>query len=89
MTTRSVNLNGKCSKPRDIIDIAAAGEQHADSLIKELRSYRDEVARTLAKIDKLNPDFVNRAIAQLSIKSRYSAIAKTAIERTKEFLRAV
>ena len=38
---------------------------------------------------KLNPDFVNRAIGQLSIKGRYNAIAKTAIERTKEILRAV
>jgi hypothetical protein len=57
--------------------------------VRELRSYRDEVTRALGVIDRLNPDFVNQAIAQLSIKSRYSAIAKTAIERAKEILRTV
>ena len=76
-------------RPRDIFDIAAAGEQHADSLVKELRNYRDRVTQTLATIDKLNADFVNRAIAQLAIKEKYKAIAKTAIERSKEILRAV
>jgi len=40
-------------------------------------------------IDKLNADFVNRAIAQLAIKEPYKAIAKTATERSKEILRAV
>lgn len=86
---KKVHYRGANIKPRDIFDIAAAGEQHADSVVAELRSYRDEVTRTLATIDKLNADFVNRAIAQLSIKERYDVIAKTAIERTKELLREV
>jgi hypothetical protein len=87
--TKKIYHRGSSIKPRDIFDIAAAGEQHADSLIAELRSYRDDVTRTLTMIDKLNAEFVNRAIAQLSIKDRYNAIAKTAIARTKEILRAV
>jgi Nucleotidyl transferase AbiEii toxin, Type IV TA system len=87
--TKKIHYRGASIKPRDIFDIAAAGEQYADSLIKELKAYRDEVARTLTTIDKLKPDFVNRAIAQLSIKDGYAAIAKTAIERTKEILQAV
>jgi hypothetical protein len=86
---KKIYHRGASIKPRDIFDIAAAGEQHADSITRELRSYRDEVTRTLAAMDRLNPDFVNRAIAQLTIKERYGAIAKTAIERTKEILRAV
>jgi len=40
-------------------------------------------------IDKLNPDFVNRAIAQLSIKDKFRSVAKTALQQTKELLRAV
>jgi hypothetical protein len=76
-------------KPRDIFDIAAAGEQHVDSVIKELRSYRGQVRQTLVTIDGLNPDFVNRAIAQLAIKDPYKRIANVAIERSKEILRAV
>jgi Nucleotidyl transferase AbiEii toxin, Type IV TA system len=87
--TKKIYHRGAGIKPRDIFDIAAAGEQHADLLIAELQSYRDEVTRTLILMDKLNTDFVNRAIAQLSIKERYKPIVKTAIERTKEILRAV
>lgn len=75
--------------PRDIFDIAAASETRADSVIKELRGYRDEVATTLAAIEKQNPDFVNVAISQLLIKDSYLSIAKTALERTKEVLAAV
>jgi hypothetical protein len=76
-------------KPRDIFDIAAAGEQHADPVIKELRNYRDQVTQALATIDRLNVDFVNGAIAQLAIKDRYKEVAKAAIPRSKEILRAV
>jgi nucleotidyltransferase AbiEii toxin of type IV toxin-antitoxin system len=89
IVTKKIYHRGSSIKPRDIFDIAAAAEQHADSIVRELRSYRDQVARTLATMDKLNPDFVNRAIAQLSIKERYISVARTAIERTKEILRAV
>jgi hypothetical protein len=80
--TKKIYHRGSSIKPRDIFDIAAAGEQHADSLIQELRSYRDEVTRALTAIDKLNPDFVCRAIAQLAIKDGYKEVAKTAIERS-------
>lgn len=87
--TKKIHYRGTNIKPRDIFDIAAAGEQHAISIIKELRAYRDDVARTLTTIDKLKPDFVSSTIAQLLIKDRYAAIAKTSLERAKEILRAV
>jgi hypothetical protein len=87
--TKKIYHRGTGIKPRDIFDIAAAGEQHEDLLIKELRSYRDKVAETLITIDKLNPDFVNSAIADLAIKNRYKTIAKTALETSKKILRAV
>lgn len=87
--TKKIHYRGTNIKPRDIFDIAAAGEQHAISIIKELRAYRDDVARTLTTIDKLKPDFVNSTIAQLLIKDRYAAIAKTSLQRAKEILRAV
>ncbi len=89
IVTKKIYHRGSSIKPRDIFDIAAAAEQHADSIVRELRSYRDQVTRTLATMDKLNPDFVNRAIAQLSIKEGYISVAGTAIERTKEILRTV
>lgn len=86
---KKIYHRGANIQSRDIFDIAAAGEQHADSIIGELRSYREKVASTLARIEKLNPEFVNNAIAELAIKDPYRSVAKTALNRTKEILRAV
>lgn len=69
--TKKIYHRGSTIKPRDIFDIAAAAEQHAASVIGALRSYPDEVKTTLKTLDKLNPDFVNAAIAQLSIRDKY------------------
>jgi hypothetical protein len=86
---KKIHYRGASIKPRDIFDIAAAGEQHATSIIKELSAYRDEVALTLTSMNKLNPAFVNAAIAQLLIKDRYAAVAGTSLERAKEILLTV
>jgi hypothetical protein len=86
---KKIYYRGASIKPRDIFDIAAAGEQHADSVIEALRSYRPEVTATLMTIDKLNPDFVKSAIAQLAIRDKYNSVAATALERAKDILRAV
>lgn len=86
---KKVYHRGNSITPRDIFDIAAGGEKHAESIIRELASYRDSVASTLAAIDKLKPDFVNAAINQLSIKNPYKLIANTALEKTRDLLRAV
>ena len=87
--TKKIYYRAASTKPRDIFDIAAAGKQHKDALIKELRSYRDQVTQALTTIDRLNADFVNDAIADLAIKEPYKEIAKAAIPRSKEILRAV
>jgi hypothetical protein len=76
-------------KPRDIFDIAAAGEHDDGSLIAELKRYPDAMKTAAETIDRLNPDFVNRTIDQLALKDRYRTVARTAIERSKEILRAV
>jgi hypothetical protein len=52
-------------------------------------SYRAEVQTTLDVIDKLNPAFVNGAIAQLSIKDKFRSAAGTALQRAKKLLQAV
>ena len=87
--TKKIHYRGASVKPRDIFDVAAAGEQHAASIIAELKAYRDDVAQTITTINKLKPDFVNGAIAQLLIKDRYAAVAKTSLQRAKEILQAV
>ncbi len=86
---KKIYYRGSSIKPRDIFDIAAAGERHADSVINALRPYRTEVQTTLGVIDKLNPDFVNSAIAQLAIKGKFRSVAKTALKQANELLRAV
>jgi hypothetical protein len=86
---KKIYHRGPSIKPRDIFDIAAAGEQHADSVIDALQRYRGEVRMTLKTLNKLNPDFVNAAIAQLSIRDKYQSVAKTALERAKAVLLAV
>jgi len=40
-------------------------------------------------MDRVHVDFVNGAIAELAIKEPYKEIAKTAIQRSKDILRAV
>jgi hypothetical protein len=89
IVAKKVYHRGTSIRPRDIFDIAAGSKENADSIIKALSGYRDEVAKTLVAIDKLNPDFVSATIAQLLIKDPYIAISKMAIERAKELLRAV
>ena len=86
---KKIYHRGNSIAPRDIFDIAAGGEKHAESMIRELASYRDSVESTLAAIEKLKPDFVSAAINQLSIKERYKPIANAALEKTKDLLRAV
>jgi hypothetical protein len=86
---KKIYHRGNSIMPRDIFDIAAGSEKHAESIIKELASYSDKVASTLVAIDKLRPDFVNASIEQLLVKDAYKAVAKTALEKTKELLRAV
>jgi hypothetical protein len=87
--TKKIYHRGASITPRDIFDIAAAGEQQEASLVAELRNYRDEVKQALTAMAKLNTTFVHAAIAQLAIRDAYKAISTTAVERTKAILSAV
>ena len=87
--TKKVYHRGSNIRPRDIFDIAAAADTHADAIVEALRSHRNEVAKTLLALNKLNPDFVNAAIADMAIKAPYRSIAETAIERARTILSAV
>lgn len=87
--TKKIVYRGSSLKPRDIFDIAAAGEKYEDSILAELRSYKAEVTTALETLARLNPEFINNAISQLKIREKFRPVAKTAIERTKEILQAV
>lgn len=87
--TKKICHRGLHLKPRDIFDIAASAEAHANSIIKALRGYKEAVAAATSAMDKLNPDFVRRAIDELAILPGFEMVARTAAERAKELLRAV
>lgn len=87
--TKKIVYRGTNIRPRDIFDIAAASEDYADTIIAELRSYWQATATALARLEQLNPEFVNNAISQLLIRQKFSATAKTAIEHARRLLRAV
>jgi hypothetical protein len=87
--TKKIYYRGASIKPRDIFDIAAGAEKHQDQIIGALKAYRPEVTKTLEILSKLNPDFVKASIDSLAIKSKYKALAKTALDRAKEILSAV
>lgn len=87
--TKKIYYRGAGMMPRDIFDLAAAGKQYEAAIVQELRSYPDKVTEALAAMHGLRPRFVNDAIADLTIKDRYKELAKTALERSKEILRAV
>jgi hypothetical protein len=63
------------AKPRDIFDIAAAARSRPIAVVDALRDFPEEVARTRERLERLNPEFVNRAIAQLMILPGYQASA--------------
>lgn len=80
---------GSSMPPRDIFDIAAAAERHSNEIILALRQYPGVIARTIDALDRLNPEFVKRAIAELAVRDRFQTIAATVLDRAKRLLRAV
>jgi Nucleotidyl transferase AbiEii toxin, Type IV TA system len=89
IVTKKVFYRGSNIMPRDVFDIAAAGERSADAIIEQLRLYKDQVTQTLAAMEKMNPKFVSDSIADLVIRDQYRELAKTALEKCKKILRAV
>jgi len=87
--TKKIYHRGASIQPRDIFDVAAASEQFEETMILALRNYPEKVAAALAKINQLNPEFVQRAIFGLAIKDKYKSVATTALEQTKSLLSKV
>jgi hypothetical protein len=86
---KKIYHRGARIKPRDIFDVAAASEQFEEAIILALLNYPEKVATTVAKINQLNPEFVQEAISALAIKDKYRSTATTALEQTKALLSKV
>lgn len=78
---KKVYYRGSEAKPRDIFDIAAAARTQLEPVINGLRTFPEQVSRTRERLEKLNPEFVDRAIAQLMIMPEYEASAADSLDR--------
>jgi hypothetical protein len=70
---KKVYYRGPEAKPRDIFDIAAAARFKLEPVVNALRAFPDQVSRTKERLEKLNPEFVDRAIADLMIMPDFQA----------------
>ncbi|WEX12324.1 nucleotidyl transferase AbiEii/AbiGii toxin family protein [Chelativorans sp. AA-79] len=77
---KKVYYRGSEATPRDIFDIAAAARTHLQAVIDALRAFPEEVSGTRKRLERLNPEFVTRAIAQLMIMSDYEASAADSLD---------
>ncbi|RWM06308.1 MAG: hypothetical protein EOR72_31945 [Mesorhizobium sp.] len=77
---KKVYHRGSEAKPRDIFDIAAAARSQLGPVVNALSAFPEQVARTRERLEKLNPEFVGRAIAQLMIMLDYEASAADSLD---------
>lgn len=89
IVAKKIFYRGSSIRPRDVFYIAAAGESHSVEIIDALKAYRSNVTQALATMNRLNPEFVNRAIAQLAIKAQYVSMTRTSLEKARRLLEAV
>jgi hypothetical protein len=87
--TKKIVYRGKNITARDVFDVAAATQDHRDELVRALLSYPDHVTAALAKIDKLNPDFIDEAIRELAISESFRDLAGVARLRAVELLSTI
>lgn len=86
---KKIFYRGGSIRARDIFDVAAAADQHADAIVAALKPHKDRVTNALSVIDRLNPDFVRNAIANLAVKPAFQTVAERALPRAVEVLKAV
>ncbi len=80
INAEKVYYRGSEAKPRDIFDIAAAARSHLGDVVNTLHAFPEQVSRTKAQLEKLNPEFVRRTIAQLMIMPNYEALAADSLD---------
>jgi hypothetical protein len=86
---KKVYHRGGEAKARDVFDIAAAAQSHRSEVTAALKRYPDQVARTLERLEKLNPEFVTNTIRQLMILPDYLDMAPQSLTIAKSLLSEV
>ena len=83
---KKLHFRGRTIRPRNIFDIAAAGSLFEEEIVSALSRYTDGVKAALAAMERSNPDFVNRTIADLMIRERFRGLAPSSIEKARALL---
>ena len=86
---KKIVYRGSSLQPRDVFDIAAAGERFEDAIVTALRSYPVEVAAALNAIDRFKLEFFYGVVAELLIRKEFAALANGALGRAREILRKI
>lgn len=80
LIAKKIYYGGSEAKPPDIFDIAATARSQLAPLVNALRAFPEQVSRTRERLEKLNPEFVDRAVAQLMIMPDYEAYATDCLD---------
>jgi hypothetical protein len=83
---KKVYHRGSEAKARDVFDIAAAARSHRAEVVAALKGYPDQVAQTLERLSKLNPEFVSETIGQLMILPDFLDLAPESLAIAKSLL---
>jgi hypothetical protein len=86
---KKIFYRGGNIKPRDIFDLAAAAQDHRNEIMEALRRYPDHVVAALRRLEKLNPEFIDKTISELAISKKFCDFAGTARESAVETLEIV
>lgn len=78
--TKKVFYRGSSIKARDVFDIAAAAQDYHEEVVEALRGYPDRVADALARLEKLNPEFIDKTISELAITEKFRDLVGIARE---------
>lgn len=80
LIAKKIYYGGSEAKLPDIFDIAATARSQLAPLVNALRAFPEQVSRTRERLEKLNPEFVDRAVAQLMIMPDYEAYATDCLD---------
>ncbi len=58
--TKKIHYRGTSIKPRDVFDIAAGARHDREAIVRALRAYKDDVARTACRIRPFEPGLRQR-----------------------------
>ena len=83
---KKVYYRGSEAKARDVFDIAAAARSYRSEVLAALKGYPDQVALTLERLNKLNPQFVRETIGQLMILPDFIEMAPESLATAKSLL---